>query len=232
MSHLPQVIGYYRAHGFTVTPGGKHQGGLTHNALIGFADGSYLELLAPLQPGLPARLRVLRRLGLWRLAQIRRSPLQRRFLSHLADGEGLADLALATDDLQAAIGRAVGRGLALDGPLPGARLRPDGQRVLWQVAVPREPDLPFLIADQTPRALRVPSGDAARHENGVTGIARVTVRTLDLDQTARRYRALIGDEPLGEARGAGEFVFGGTTLTLEAAAAGSPRLALTLRTAG
>ncbi len=32
----------YRWAGFTVIPGGRHEGGTTHNALIPFRDGSYL----------------------------------------------------------------------------------------------------------------------------------------------------------------------------------------------
>ena len=35
----------YEALGFTVVPGGRHPVG-THNALIAFADGAYIELIA------------------------------------------------------------------------------------------------------------------------------------------------------------------------------------------
>ena len=43
---LQAAIADYRRRGFTVTPGGEHADGLTHNALVPFADGSYLELVA------------------------------------------------------------------------------------------------------------------------------------------------------------------------------------------
>ena len=43
---LDAAVAEHRERGFTVTPGGEHAGGLTHNALVGFADGSYLELIA------------------------------------------------------------------------------------------------------------------------------------------------------------------------------------------
>ncbi|MBW2551150.1 MAG: VOC family protein [Deltaproteobacteria bacterium] len=36
----------FEALGFTVTPGGEHGEGLSHNALIHFADGTFFELLA------------------------------------------------------------------------------------------------------------------------------------------------------------------------------------------
>lgn len=42
---LEAAIQEYRRAGFTVVPGGTHPTG-THNALIGFGDGAYLELLA------------------------------------------------------------------------------------------------------------------------------------------------------------------------------------------
>src|SRR5262249_28482211 len=46
---LDIAIKNYRDLGFTVVPGGRHPIG-THNALIGFADGAYLELIAFFEP--------------------------------------------------------------------------------------------------------------------------------------------------------------------------------------
>src|SRR2546426_3144317 len=42
---LPSASKSYQALGFTVVPGGRHPVG-THNALIAFGDGSYVELIA------------------------------------------------------------------------------------------------------------------------------------------------------------------------------------------
>jgi catechol 2,3-dioxygenase-like lactoylglutathione lyase family enzyme len=47
---LDQAVREYEVLGFTVTPGGEHADGLTRNALIPFRDGSYLELVAFLDP--------------------------------------------------------------------------------------------------------------------------------------------------------------------------------------
>ena len=47
---LESAIADYTALGFTVQRGGTHADGATHNALVGFADGSYLELIAFLKP--------------------------------------------------------------------------------------------------------------------------------------------------------------------------------------
>lgn len=55
VSDLARAVADYRALGFTVLEGGVHASDATHNALIGFADGTYLELLA--STGRAARLR-------------------------------------------------------------------------------------------------------------------------------------------------------------------------------
>ena len=47
---LGSTVRDYEGLGFTVTPGGEHADGLTRNALIPFEDGSYLELVAFLDP--------------------------------------------------------------------------------------------------------------------------------------------------------------------------------------
>jgi catechol 2,3-dioxygenase-like lactoylglutathione lyase family enzyme len=177
---LATAIDDYTALGFTVVPGGEHQGGASHNALIAFADDSYLELLAFQRPPLPTE---------------QPSPLERRFRQRQAAGEGLVDFALLPEDIQGTIATAAGRGLALEGPFPGSRVRPDGQRVAWQLGIPQAPALPFLCADVTPRALRVPQGEARRHANGVTGVAGLAVAVSDLGRYVEGYRSLLGVEP-------------------------------------
>jgi hypothetical protein len=49
VADLETAIRNYTTAGFTVVRGGRHNIG-THNALIAFADGSYLELIAFLNP--------------------------------------------------------------------------------------------------------------------------------------------------------------------------------------
>src|SRR4051812_10582726 len=53
----------YTAAGFTVTAGGRHPG-YTHNALVSFADGSYLELIATYTEPPPDEARYWQRYGL------------------------------------------------------------------------------------------------------------------------------------------------------------------------
>jgi hypothetical protein len=153
----------HRRRGFTVTPGGEHAGGVTHNALVCFADGSYLELVA-----------------------FRRPDPTHRWWRHAASG-GFADFALLSDDLVQDVS-ALSDLIARE-PAEGSRTRPDGVSLRWRAAFLRAP-LPFLVEDLTPRDLRVPSGDAVRHANGVTGIATLVVAGRDKHSVDKSYERL------------------------------------------
>ena len=177
----------YAALGFTVVEGGEHENGLTHNALIAFADGGYLELIA-FKDGADDDEGS---------TSDEPSPFERRLLLRKAAGEGLVDFALLPEAIVDAIEEANRRGLAIYGPLPGGRTRPDGRRVSWEVGIPDSIDLPFFCADITPRSLRLPAGDAWGHSNGVTAIAAITVGVSDLDRGASDYEALLGISPQG-----------------------------------
>ena len=174
VGNLAAAVADYEALGFTVTPGGEHTDGATHNALISFADGSYLELLA-----------------------FRREAPEHRWWQHTAAGAGLIDFALLPDDTTAAVIAARARGLPLRGPFAGGRERPDGVRLAWQTALGDTPELPFLCGDVTPREWRVPY-EQIWHPNGVMGIFRITVAVRNLTLSAARYVALLGQHPLVE----------------------------------
>ncbi|MDQ2998492.1 MAG: VOC family protein [Chloroflexota bacterium] len=198
VNDLASTVADYAALGFTVTPGGEHTGGATHNALVVFADDTYLELIA-----------------------FKRPAPEHHWYRHSALGEGLIDFALLPTTIEADLAAARERGLAIEGPFPGGRLRPDGQQVAWQTGRAPTPDLPFLCGDVTPRALRVPEGAARTHANGVTGIVGLTAAVADLGASVSRYRALLG---IAEREGtpahtpsfarAAAFTLGDTTLTL------------------
>lgn len=208
--------------GFTVVPGGEHTGGRSHNALICFADGSYLELIAFKQRSTPLDLIIPKHVRAEEVVASQSSSAGRRMLSWETAGEGLVDYALLPRTIADAIAGAHRRGLALEGPVPGGRLRPDGQQVAWQLGIPDTFDLPFLCADVTPRSLRVPEGAARQHTNGATGIGAILVVVTDLDITVPRYRALLGVDanegsafPRPDGRST-DFALGSTTITVAA----------------
>jgi catechol 2,3-dioxygenase-like lactoylglutathione lyase family enzyme len=180
VSDLARAVDDYRMLGFTVQMGGRHPGRASHNALVAFGDGAYLELIAWPEPG----------------------PAERWYNELTAHGEGFLDFALIPEDMPRAIDEARARGLPLDGPLDGGRVRPDGRELRWQTATQATFDLPFLCGDVTARELRVPEGEARRHANGALGVASVTVAVHDVEVSRTRYRALLGTPQLtvGETR--------------------------------
>ena len=164
---LDAAIAEHRARGYLVQRGGEHPGGVSHNALIGFADGSYLELFAFHD------LAASRGKHSW-------APVAER-------GGGWADFALLSDDVET---DAKELGDLLTRPVEeGGRARPDGVQIAWTVARLRRP-LPFLIADRTPRDQRVPSGDATRHPNGVAGVTSIVLGARDVGAVTESYARL------------------------------------------
>jgi catechol 2,3-dioxygenase-like lactoylglutathione lyase family enzyme len=166
---LDVAIRSYRELGFTVVPGGRHPVA-THNALVAFADGAYLELIAFYEP----------------------SP-DHRWWAPLQQGGGLVDFCLRTDALQADTLAFRESGVDIDDPRPLSRVRPDGYRLRWVLSIPRggyRGVAPFLIEDQTPREERVPR--ETRHPNGVTGIGTVTIAVEDTAAIQRWYGRATG----------------------------------------
>lgn len=171
--------------GFQVTPGGEHSSGNTHNVLVGFADGAYLELIAfkdkPPRP-------------------------DHKWGERLARGEGFLDFALAGGNLEVKAARLDQAGIGHGGVRPLGRLRPDGQRIDWLLLNPVSDaaPLPFLIDDITPRELRVPSGPAAEHPLGAAGVNGVRLLVTDLDRAAAAFAALLeapGSDAVGGVEG-------------------------------
>ena len=166
---LDTAIRNYTGLGFTVVPGGRHPVG-THNALISFADGSYVELIAFYEPSPGHRW--------W-------APLQK--------GGGLVDFCMQTDDLRGDTAAFRQAGVAIDDPKPLSRARPDGYKLSWVLSIPRDAHrgvAPFLIQDETPREERVPR--QMTHRNQVRGIGAVTVAVTDVAPVRHWYARVLG----------------------------------------
>ncbi len=168
---LEAAIRSYAELGFTVVRGGRHNIG-THNALVAFADGCYLELIAFLHP-------------------VREHP----WYKVLSAGGGLTDFCMATNDLRADVGAMRRAGVSIGDPAPMTRDRPDGYRLRWVLSLPDPPfngSVPFLIKDETPRDERVPR--ERTHSNGVLGLTRLTVAVAEPFKAANWYRGAAGAE--------------------------------------
>jgi catechol 2,3-dioxygenase-like lactoylglutathione lyase family enzyme len=201
----------YARLGFTVTPGGEHTGGATHNALISFDDGAYFELIAFREPD---------------------RPQEHKWWARFAKGEGTVDFALLSESVDFEGDRLKQAGIDIDGPHDGGRLRPDGQRIAWRnlgLAAAGAP-LPFMIEDVTTRDLRVPTGAATEHALGATGIDGLVLVVEDLDRGSGPYQALLDTpgEPSTPAiegvRRARRFTFGSQWIELAEAEPGAADL--------
>lgn len=159
--------------GYTVIRGGIHANRATENALITFADGTYLELLT--------------RTG--------ETPLPGLIdFGVLLDGRTrMPGFALRSDDLDADAARLRSAGIAVGESVPGRRRRKDGALVEWKLALIEDGFHPFLIQDVTPRDWRISNQpDVTTHRNGISGLRGVLIAACDPAETAARYRRLLG----------------------------------------
>ena len=166
---LAQAARDYEQLGFTVVPGGQHPVG-SHNVLISFQDGSYLELIA-----------------------FYRDAVDHRWWEPLSRGERLVDFCFQTDDLRGDMKKLKDAGVAINDPVPWSRKRPDGYELKWLLALATGSHrgvAPFLIEDVTPRTERIPQ--QFQHNNGVTGISEITVAAGELVQIEKWYSTLLG----------------------------------------
>ncbi len=170
---LDEATENYKALGFNPLFGGVHAGGGTHNALIYFADGSYLELLAPTgktpEAGKPD------------------------FTTLLQRGEGLIGYALGSDDLSTTVQYLRDNGLTVADVQEGGRKRQDGIELRWKSAMIVGSMSPFFIEDVTPRNQRVlDDSESTQQPNGITGISAVHI--IINHDLSRRYEQILGEE--------------------------------------
>ena len=171
VQNLDEAARDYQRLGFTVVPGGQHPVG-SHNALISFRDGSYLEIIA-----------------------FYREAVDHRWWNPLAQGERFVDFCFQTDDLRGDTKKLQDAGVAINDPVPWSRKRPDGYELKWLLALATGSHrgvAPFLIEDVTPRRERIPQ--QFDHPNGITGIKKVSVAVGESARIETWYEALLGEK--------------------------------------
>ncbi len=205
---LAEAIRRYQALGFVVSPGGRHTGRGTENAIIRFGL-DYLELIA-----------------IYDEAELAGRGLNGQALAEfLAKQEGgLVGYALATADIAQDAERFQRIGLMAEGPFAMERLRPDGRRLSWRLLVPesvpwRRP-WPFLIQWDAPDAERLAWEAPGVHPNGATGVAGIRLVVRSLERAVDLYQRQFGltldqqaEEPQLSARRA-SFRLGAFTIDL------------------
>ena len=178
VNDLNAAIEAYRKLGFDARAGGEHPAFGSQNALVALADGAYLELVAFKDAALAAKT-------FWGAG-----------VAKLRAGEGFGGYVLASNDLASDASQLKQRALNIGEPSAGSRVRLDGQRVAWHIALFDNSTvgvLPFLIQDDTPRALRIEP--ACEGIGSRARVKEVIVAVKDADAARDAYRALLGVEP-------------------------------------
>jgi hypothetical protein len=159
--------------GLTTVYGGAHANGLTHMALGGFPDGSYLELIAPV-PG---------------AGVAKATGMMAGWMPLMCSNAGAGAWAIRVSGIHAKADDLRARGIVVEGPEGGGRKRPDGIQLQWETAVvgssPAGSVLPFMIEDRTDRVLRVqPTQQPLR----VNGVGAIVIAVRDLEASTALFR--------------------------------------------
>jgi len=167
--------------GLTPDLGGPHGNGITQMALIGFDDGSYLELIAPIKPGAAAGS---------------------EWAKFMSEDAVTCAWAVATNVLLQEVDRLKKLGIPVKAPERGSRKRPDGMSIEWMTAdvgsgTPGSTQ-PFIIEDQTPRAWRVQTSPSVQGAP-VYGVENVVLGVNNLEASIALFRKAYGwADPLTE----------------------------------
>lgn len=180
-SNLDTLRRIFTDMGMTPDYGGPHGNGVTEMAIIGFDDASYVELIAPIKPGVTAGS---------------------GWAKFMAEDVVTCAWAVGTNVLLQEVDRLKKAGIPVKPPERGSRKRPDGMSVEWMTAdvgsgTPGS-TLPFVIEDQTPRDWRVQTSAGVKGA-AVSGVENVVLGVNNLDASIALFRKAYGwAEPITE----------------------------------
>ncbi|WP_433633656.1 VOC family protein [Halomicrococcus sp. NG-SE-24] len=166
---LASLSAAYNQAGLSPEYGGTHSNGVTHMAVVGFGDGSYIELISKADTEQESPW--------WH------SPIQ--------ENGGPCAWAVGVDDIAAGTARLRDRGISVDGPHSYHRTPEEGARIEWELTFLGDGDpgtmLPFLIEDTTPRTRRIsPTDDMAT--TSITGIETVVLAVPNRTTAVERFK--------------------------------------------
>lgn len=179
-TELVQLETFFSSAGLDTVYGGIHSNQVTHMSILGFEDGSYIELISTINKG-------------------EESPLWNRYITGNA---GFCAWAVEVDNVFEEAQKASSLGIPVKTVYMN-RKRPDGQLAEWDLAFlgDGEPGtlLPFVIKDRTDRNLRVvPTPSVTGSE--LKGIAKVVIAVADLYKSVELFQKLYGWTEIEEAK--------------------------------
>lgn len=194
---------------FTLTPGGRHGDNKTENKLICFQDGSYIELISFIDNSKAHRS------GHW-WGDREYGVIDFAFThSDGSSASHFSELSSRLDRLH--VDQEKDRNVKVEyaSPQEGARLRPDGKEVKWEVTFPvvdtgyKRGELPFFCHDVTDRSLRVPGEKKnVEHPCGAYGLLEMSIFVPEdrLGGLKKAYAAILDTKEIGNE--VGEFEVG------------------------
>lgn len=167
---LDEVTTEFARLGLTPEYGGRHDNGVTHMAVVGFPDQSYIECIAEHTEGDH---------DFWP--------------THIRTNAGPAAWCIRVSDIIAETKRVLTAGYPVRGPLSGARERDDGTLVEWDRAEFGTPAqrllFPFAIQDRTPLSHRISTSPSVA-TGPLTGIGQVVIAVQDVKGAIKLFRNL------------------------------------------
>lgn len=155
--------------------GGHHGHATTQMAQLGFPDGTYIGVEAPVD------------------AAIETGTPQSALMKANA---GPCGWSATSYDLQADLDRISRLGIAVGAPEARSRTRPDGTMAEWRSAslgtgAPGS-TLPFLMEDKTPRSNRAPHASPSIEGTSLSGVGIVVLGVKNLDESIALFRRVYG----------------------------------------
>jgi hypothetical protein len=151
--------------------GGHHGHATTQMAQLGFPDGTYIGVEAPVD------------------ASVETGTPQSALMKANA---GPCGWAATSYDLKGDLERISASGVIVGAPEPRSRTRPDGTFAEWRSASlgPGAPgsNLPFLMEDKTPRSNRAPKASASTEGTTLSGVGVVVLGVKNLDESVALFR--------------------------------------------
>lgn len=173
--NLSSVSTAFAEIGLTPEYGGKHQNGITHMALLGFPDGSYLELIAERSDAT--------------------SQAHAFWPEYIRSNAGPCAWFARSSNLRADCHRLLDAGVPIDGPRYGSRSQENGKLIEWDWARFGTSDtrqlLPSLIADRTPRSYRVSTSPSVRNSS-LVGIDQIVLAVANLSERIDYFTDVFG----------------------------------------
>ena len=177
VSNLEEAIADFVDLGFDVVRGGSH--GSTENALIIFANQTYLELLGVKAGWSSQLMKMMGILTIMEWLSVRRGTIFSRLIGWISGELGPVDWCVRVDDLITTTSEWSAQGLDVLETQEFSRKRPDGKIARWCLGGTKNGCLPILLEDITPMVDRMPLLAEGRHPNGATKLLQVGLREND-----------------------------------------------------